>query len=269
MVELDELTRRALLARDGPPAHARAEVLAGLQARLGGGAGPDADPSSAGELGGGPPPLDGGLSAGQLVWAAKLTGATLGLAAAGLLTLKLGAGLVAGGVPSEVEGEGAEVATLEPSGAQTVAPAVAPSTRDEPGSGEGTTRDASAGEVTPAREAARAREADSSQPGAGRSDSSLAAELELVRAAKRLTAQPEAALVQLERHRERFEAGVLAPERELLRIEMLCALGRHADAAKARAAFLRQFPDSPLRARLGQDCHASGTDPSAAGDGSR
>ena len=41
MVELDEATRQALLARERPPVLARAEVLAGLRSRLGGPGGPD------------------------------------------------------------------------------------------------------------------------------------------------------------------------------------------------------------------------------------
>src|SRR5690606_32591875 len=103
MVELDEATRRALLAREGPPASARGEILAGLRTRLGGPGGPDdpddpddpgdADPGDFGELGGGEPSLfDGGVATGgQIAWAAKVVGATLGLASAGLLTIKLGA----------------------------------------------------------------------------------------------------------------------------------------------------------------------------------
>jgi hypothetical protein len=272
MVELDEVTRRALLARDGPPAHARAEVLAGLRGRLGSGPGPDepgVDPWDAGDLGGGGLAIDGSLSAGaKLVWAAKVSGATLGLAAAGLLSLKLGASLL-GGVGGPSEGEGAGGATLEPAGAEPVAPVEVASTSDEPGAGEDSASVAHVGEAARGGEAARTGEADKRLPGGGRSDSSLAAELELVRAAKRLRAQPEAALAQLERHRTRFEAGVLAPERELLRIEMLCALGRPSEAAQARAEFSTRFSDSPLRARAGQACQPSGTDPAAAGDSSR
>jgi hypothetical protein len=37
---------------------------------------------------------------------------------------------------------------------------------------------------------------------------------------------PEAALVRLEQHRREFPNGALAPEREVMRVEVLCALGR-------------------------------------------
>ena len=85
MMKLDEHTRRALQARDGPPPGAQARNLAALEARLGGG-GDGGEPAD-----GGPDPTGGELaSGGQAVWAAKVVGATLGLTAAGLLVLGAG-----------------------------------------------------------------------------------------------------------------------------------------------------------------------------------
>jgi hypothetical protein len=258
MVELDEATRRALLAREAPPASARAEILDGLRARLGGPGGPDDpdDPGDLGDLGGGQAtPLEPGLAAGgQLAWAAKLVGATLGLTAAGLLIVKLGA-VVAG--PSNSRPEGSQPVVEAPIEA---APVDSPEPLVEPPPPEPTLASPSPIAAAPPR-----------KPGAAvvdePSESTLAAELALVRAAKRLRADdPEAAFAKLELHAQRFANGSLAPERDALRVELLCALGRRAAARKARAEFLARHDDSPLRARVLASCREVGTDSAGAGD---
>jgi hypothetical protein len=259
MVELNEVTRRALLAREGPPASARAEILAGLRTRIGGPGGPD-DPGDLGdpELGGGESvPFDGGAIAGaQIAWAAKIVGATLGLAAAGVLALELGALAVRSPrdepapVRAQVDDEAPKLAVVEPG--QTAAEAAAPEQPLAVTSNE---------TVAPREPPATTRSE------ATKLDSTLAAELVLVRAAKQLRADdPEAAFAKLELHRKRFPDGSLAPEREAMRVELLCTLGRHAAAAEARAHFLEHHGDSPLRARVLASCEQPGTDLASAGD---
>lgn len=229
MVELDEATRRALLAREGPPATARAEILAGLRARLDGPSGPD-DPGEP-DLGGSESmPLDGAATAGgQIAWAAKLAGATIGLAAAGVLTLQVGAVAYRSlreqpadkHTQQRVSDASEHVAVVEPG--EVIDEAPSPDQATELVS-------ESASEAAP-RSAPAPAHSDTTK-----TDSTLAAELALLRAAKQLRAQhPEAALNKLELHRERFADGSLAPEREAMRVELLCTLGRDEPAAKARA----------------------------------
>lgn len=81
-------------------------------------------------------------------------------------------------------------------------------------------------------------------------------ELVLVRAAKAET-DDRAALALLDRHADRFPHGVLAPEREMLRAERLCALGRRDDARALAAGFLVGRDDHPLARRMRKVC----TDP--------
>lgn len=63
------------------------------------------------------------------------------------------------------------------------------------------------------------------------------------------------ALVRVAEHRKKFGArGVLVQERSAHEIEALCAVGREADARRLAAEFLRQWPDSPHRARVTASC---------------
>jgi len=64
------------------------------------------------------------------------------------------------------------------------------------------------------------------------------------------------ALKLFERHRRRFPNGVMAEERELKRIETLCALGRVDAARSAAQAFSRRFPSSALRDKARSGCDA-------------
>jgi hypothetical protein len=61
---------------------------------------------------------------------------------------------------------------------------------------------------------------------------------------------PALALQRLEEIRLRFPGGVVRQEREALTIEALVRLGRHDDAARRAAAFVREFPASPYVARV-------------------
>lgn len=250
MVELDDAMRRALLAYEDPPLEARAEILASLRTRLGGPSDPDSGESGPGDPGG-----------SQVAWAAKIAAATAGLTATGLLTLKLGAlaitALVGHDPPSEA------VTAREPSEPIAAITPHDPADTREPSSATIATSPPAATTVARERSLAHESDADLSHEG----ESTLAAELVLVRAAKQLRADDrEAALAQLELHRERFAKGVLAPEREALRVELLCDLGRDVEAERARERFVIDFADSTLRARVLAGCRNGGTDSIAGGD---
>lgn len=63
------------------------------------------------------------------------------------------------------------------------------------------------------------------------------------------------ALARVAEHRKKFGArGVLVQERSAHEVEALCAVGREADARRLAAEFLRQWPDSPHRARVTASC---------------
>ncbi|HWB79484.1 MAG TPA: hypothetical protein VG755_31190 [Nannocystaceae bacterium] len=83
----------------------------------------------------------------------------------------------------------------------------------------------------------------------------LAAEAVLIRAAKS-TSDDRGALVLLERHAQRFPNGTLAREREMLRAERLCALGRRDDALAVAQRFLADGQDDPLARRMRKVCTA-------------
>lgn len=78
-----------------------------------------------------------------------------------------------------------------------------------------------------------------------------AAEVALIeQARKQLAATPALALAPLREHAERFPDGLLAQERELMRIEALSALGKTDLALERAAAFATRFPDSPHHRRI-------------------
>lgn len=83
--------------------------------------------------------------------------------------------------------------------------------------------------------------------------SSPRTEVDLLLEARRLKARdPQAALALLDEHERRFEAGVLAPEREVLAIEVLRALGQLQAAEERRQRFRARYPDSVHTRRLEQ-----------------
>ncbi|MEY4511709.1 MAG: hypothetical protein RLZZ450_3831, partial [Pseudomonadota bacterium] len=61
---------------------------------------------------------------------------------------------------------------------------------------------------------------------------------------------PRAAQRLLEQHATRFPAGVLGPEREVLAIEVLRALGQTAEAEQRLNAFRARYPNSMHLRRL-------------------
>lgn len=212
MLELDETTRRALSRRYGPTPDAQARVLAGLRGTLGGPQGPD--------LGGGEgaPPISGASSgSGQIVWMAKICAATAGLTGAGLLALKLGASVLSSSGEADPNEVRAKVEVPAPAREPPPSP-----THLEPPTGVDTPAPVSSPVhiQTPTKRRSTA------------AGSTLAAELALLDGAERIrSSDPEAALALLDQHRQEFPTGALAPEREALRVEVLCALGR-APAAK-------------------------------------
>jgi hypothetical protein len=252
MAELDERTRRyvdRLRDRGAPSDAAKQRMYANLEAQLGGGGGDD-DPS-------GDPPseLPHGSGAGNGAWLAKVVGATAGLTAGGLVGLRLGVELVRAltsapqidtqrddppeqpvALASALDRDEVELATLEP------AP---PDEAIEP------SRPTSRHQLVDDREAAP-RAAGPSVSG-----STLAAELALLEAAH-AARDPAAALLELDRHLAQFPRGELADERELLRVETLCRLGRQADAHALAERFLLERPGSALRQRIAAACPAPG-----------
>lgn len=261
MVEIDDAMRRALLAREGPPSAARERVLVELRARLAGPLEPDDGLEGLGdglEALAEPGAATGALPT-QAAWWAKVAAATVAMTGAGLLTLRLAVVGVQAMQPSEAPAapqpsaaptrEGRAVAhEAAPRGRATIEAAREPSTMRS--------RTHTGTLATPPREVG--------ETGAS-SSSTLADELALVGAAKRLRAsEPEAALARLEQHRERFPAGVLAPERDALRVELSCELGRVTQAEQVRERFVSEHAGSPLLARVEVACR--GTDAGAGGD---
>jgi hypothetical protein len=211
MLELDETTRRALSQRYGPTPDAQARVLTGLRSTLGGPQGPDTGGGEGAPPTGGPP-----AGAGQVVWIAKICAATAGLTGAGLLVLKLGATVLSS--VDERDPSEAQIKLEVPTPAREPPPLTAPA--------PATDLDAPPPDSSPVPIQTPTKRHSSA------ADSTLTAELALLDGAKRiLSSDPEAAFARLEQHRQEFPTGILAPERETLRVEVLCALGR-APAAK-------------------------------------
>lgn len=96
---------------------------------------------------------------------------------------------------------------------------------------------------------------DSREPAAPAA-ADLARELALLRgAAEALRAgQAAEALAQAETYLQAHPAGAFVPEARLHRAQALCLLGRVDEARAAGAAFQRDLPESPLRARVAAVC---------------
>lgn len=262
MVEIDEAMRRALLAREGPPPGVRELVLAGVRRRVGDGGGSDDPGESEFDADALDMPAPSSAPASTTMWWAKLVAATVTMTSAGLVVLRLavvGARALQGeaGEPSEPQ----QVEAGEPSEPQPGPQLGSPATTQQ--------SMATSPELPPAPRRGRADlAAPTPTPIPTTSpDASLAEELALVAKAKRLRATaPSEALAELEHHRERFPAGALAPEREVLRIEIGCALGRVEQAEQLRERFVVEHADSPLLARVRGACRDRGTEAEPSGD---
>lgn len=214
MLELDEHTRRALSQRYGPTPAAQARVLTGLRGTLGGPLGPGPGGGEGVPPHGAPP-----AGTGQLVWITKICAATVGLTGAGLLVLKLGA--------SVLIDDDERVPATDSERVDVPAPAREPP--PTPDTAKPQTDSEARSSVVPST--AVPIQTPTKRRGSATA-STLAAELALLDAAERIRGtDPEAALVRLDQHRQEFPTGALTPEREALRVEVLCALGR---APKAR-----------------------------------
>jgi hypothetical protein len=259
MTEPDEAMREGLRRLAGPSTEAEARMLASIWARVGGGGEPDEGSSDLEHPDEGGGLHDAGLDAapvpagsGQVLWATKIVAATVGLTAGGLLVLKLGAIAVerlSGDTRTMEVIEHAEVREA-PTAGPGEASASPPAIDVEPGV---ELPDDSPGKVEPI-----VRKATEPSSASDSTDTDLAAELALVRAAESLQERdPVAALATLERHRDEFTAGVLAPERDAMRVKLLCKLGRDGEATQAMAAFLAAHANSPLADAVRQGCSAS------------
>jgi hypothetical protein len=76
-------------------------------------------------------------------------------------------------------------------------------------------------------------------------------------ARKAMSAKPEAALRILAEHAARFPSGLLGPEREVLRIEVLRKLGRTTEATQRLHQFESKYPESIHLRRLQGDASSS------------
>lgn len=99
-------------------------------------------------------------------------------------------------------------------------------------------------------------------PRAGSLQANYAAELELMRQAHSAYAQGNfgTALGLVGKHARTFPRGLLAEEREALRVRSLAGAGRNAEARRAATAFAARFPRSVLLTRI-QDFAATNTEP--------
>ncbi|PRQ09107.1 hypothetical protein [Enhygromyxa salina] len=236
--DLDRL--RALAQPDGPT---KDRMWSAVAARVG--PGPDDGGSDDGGLDDGG--FDGsggelglGSSGSQLGFAAKVIGATVGLAGAGLLGLRVAAlgyhalaptGPATADVPDQIE-----------QATQTEQEIAAPMATDETAAEH--LRDAAPAERvagdTPALADARTQldsgraSASQPEPTAPEADS-LTAELALLERA-RAAHSADQTLALLDQHRREFPRGQLEDERELLRVQAQCALGQLDDARKTAAA---------------------------------
>ncbi|NVB40242.1 hypothetical protein G6O69_20535 [Pseudenhygromyxa sp. WMMC2535] len=289
MADLDDSIRddlARLRERERPSEAARARMWAGIESSIP--AWPEDDPHEGeppaeGEPGvegeGGAGARGGGSVVGRGVdagFVAKVAGATLGLTAAGLLALRLGAVLVSG-VSPEVQ--------REPDAAPRrvhVEPTTAPKDRARDRAAAGGPGRVSSEEA--ARSPAQGRGRRESRPAKGEEAAlgererqtreqrgeisvgatqtaataeptrdSLAAELALLEQA-RAARTPADRLAHLEAHRRRFATGQLADERELLRVEALCELGRVEEARDVAERFVGSEDEAGARARMRRAC---------------
>jgi hypothetical protein len=110
----------------------------------------------------------------------------------------------------------------------------------------------------PAPSVAVATTASSHQPPSAPGPGTVSVEAELLREADVAlhAGDPAHALALLRDYAVRFPDGVLLQERDVERIDVLCALGRLAEARESAASFLRDHPSSPLAARVRGSCAA-------------
>lgn len=113
---------------------------------------------------------------------------------------------------------------------------------------EGDSEDEEAVSAAPAprrtRRPARSRADESETPGA------VPEHVLLSEARQALPSDPSRALSLAEAHRRQYSSGLLAPEREIIAIDALLALGRETDARERALRVVRRWPGSSHAARL-------------------
>lgn len=251
MAQLDERTRgdlARLRALAAPSEATKQRMFAALEAQLGDP--DDGEDGEGGDDGSGDLGEFGDLAAarpGQLGYAAKVVGATLGLTGAGLLAVAIGARLVAALAGDPVA---PPTASQSPTSTQDVEVAAAPAPVDD----EAVAIDPPADdESAPIVEAAPVhRRPSTSKPSSSPADT-LAEELALLEAAH-AAKDPTIALSALERHLARFPRGSMAAERERLRVEVLCRLDRLDEARELADRLLREHKNAASRASLSAAC---------------
>jgi hypothetical protein len=242
MTQLDDYTRRALCAADQPPPGVEDRILAAILGPVGG------------------PPPDGGMSSGAgsgaigqstLVYAVKVVGATLGLAAGGVALLAVTAAGVREFSDSAPRQASARVEVpakqLEARTTAAVAPSAEPVNEFAAVEAPEAPK---ASESVPAKTPSKPAPAEPEPV----SENTIEAELALMKIV-RASKDHERALSMLDRHRREFAAGVFAAEREVLRVEHLCALHRTDEAEAIAETFIAQYPDNPLRSRVDPACN--------------
>lgn len=227
-----------------PPAGAQARVLGALRAELGGPPSPEGGGSPS--EGGGAPPSVGGAGLG---YAAKVGAAVLGLTAAGLTVLHLGAR----GVRALDEAQqGDAPATLVVSD-----PAPEPEPEPEPeelGLGAETPPAAPpAVEAVESADTAKRKRGSATTPAA--EGGQIAEELALIQRA-RVADSPARAIDALTEHARRFPKGELRDERDALWALARCEQGELADARRRASALAERRPSSPLLQRMMTACPA-------------
>jgi len=230
----------------GPPAGVEERMLAQFHARLGGP--PDGDPGGS-EAGPGPK-----ITAGdQLLHAIKIAAAVVGLTAAGLGGVAVaGKTLRAARSPGDTIVETNADPKLEPPTSDPSTKLEAATTPPDPSGEPPTQADTSeASTSAPASPSSPARPRSPSSAPAGAA-TTLAAELQLIRAAR--NAPPSQALELLDRHAEQFAEGELCDEREGLRIIALCDLERFDAAGLASKRFVAGSPGALLMQRVASAC---------------
>ncbi len=103
---------------------------------------------------------------------------------------------------------------------------------------------------------------DSREPGEGAAGAAATRDADLARQLGSLRAAAEAvragqgaqALAQADDYLITYPRGAFVPEARLHRAEALCLLGRAEDARAASDSFVRELPESPLRARIAAVC---------------
>jgi hypothetical protein len=237
MKQLDEHTRTMLLAVDDPPVGMQERIYRAITVAGGPPEGSGGDPGTGGPGFGGP--MD-------VVFAAKVVGATIGMTSAGVALLALTSMGIRAMNPVEPTRDRVTVVdrSADEPGSATAAVEAAPLEL------ESSTVATEPTSPIPDRQSIAT---SPSEPQSVASASTLEAELALIQDA-RAAESPSKRLAALEQHRDEFRDGVLADEREVMRIEALCALGRVDQAEQAAALFVAAKPAHPLRSRVEPAC---------------